>query len=455
MALKVLLLRNKLESSRRKLEDLRSKDADFEKRESELEDAINEMTEETSEEDKKIIEENIDSFNSEKNEHEKEKSGLEEEIKRIENEIEEEERKQSQAIKKPEERKENVRNMENRTKFFGMSYQERDVFFGREDIRGFLNEIRTCMKEQRALTNVGITIPTVTLPLIRQAAAEYSKLLRYVTVRAVSGTSRQNIMGEIPEAYWDEMCAAIKEMDLAFYNTEIEGYKVSGYFEVCNSTLEDSDVDLMTELIYAIGKAIAKAIDKGILYGKGVKMITGIVTSILKVEAPEGYPVTGRPWEDLSTSHVITGTQATGIKLFQEIVKNSGVVENDYESGEITWVMNKKTHTKIMSESIGVNQAAAVVAGMGNTMPVVGGDIVEFKFIPDDTIIFGYFGSYLLVERASTVISQSEHVKFIQDNTVFKGTARYDGKPVIREAFGIMGIGKAPVTTAPKFAGEE
>lgn len=454
MALKVLLLRNRLESNKRKLEDLRSKDDDFEKRESELEDAINEMTEEMSEEDRKVIEDSIDSFNLEKNDHEKEKAGLEEEIKRIENEIEEEERKQPQVIKKPEERKENVCNMENR-KFFGMSHQERDAFFGREDIRGFLSEIRTCMKEQRALTNVGITIPTVTLPLIRQAATEYAKLLKYVTIRNVFGTSRQNIMGEIPEAYWDEMCAAIKEMDLAFYNTEIEGYKVSGYFEVCNSTLEDSDVDLMTELIYAIGKAIGKAIDKGILYGKGVKMPTGIVTSILKVGAPEGYPTTGRPWENLSESHVITATYETGIELFQEIVKNSGVIENDYESGEITWVMNKKTHTKILSESIGVNQAAAVVAGMGNTMPVVGGNIVELKYIPDDTIIFGYFGSYLLVERASTVISQSEHVKFIQDNTVFKGTARYDGKPVIREAFGIMGIGKAPVTTAPKFAGEE
>ena len=66
MALKVLLLRNKLDSNKKKLEELRSRDPDFERREAELEAAINEMTEETSEEDRKIVEGNIDSFNSEK-----------------------------------------------------------------------------------------------------------------------------------------------------------------------------------------------------------------------------------------------------------------------------------------------------------------------------------------------------------------------------------------------------
>lgn len=455
MALKVLLLRKKLDSNKKTLEELRAKDASFVTREAELEAAINEMTEETSEEDRRIVEESIDSFNSEKEDHEKEKNDLEEEIKRIENEIEEEERKQSQIIKKPEERKEIIPTMENRTKFFGMSIVERDAFFARKDVKNFLEEVRTCIKEKRALTNVGLTIPEVTLPMIRQIATEYSKLVKYVTLRPVAGTSRQNIMGEIPEAYWDEMCAAIKEMDLAFYNTEIDGYKVSGYFEVCNAILEDSDINLATELLIAIGKAIGKALDKAIIYGKGIKMPMGIVTSITRATAPEGYPTTGRKWEDLTTSHVITGTQTSGTKLFQEIVTKTGVIENDYESGTLVWVMNKKTHTKILAESLGFNQAAAIVAGMGNTMPVVGGDIVELKFIPDDTIIFGYFGTYLLAERAGTKLGQSEHVKFIEDNTVFKGTARYDGKPVIREAFAIFGLGKAPNTTSPKFAGEE
>ena len=201
----------------------------------------------------------------------------------------------------------------------------------REDVKGFMEQVRECIKNKRALTNVGLTIPDIMLPMIRQVATESSKLMKYVTVRPVSGTSRQNIMGEIPEAIWDEMCASIKELDLAFYNMEMDGYKVSGYFAVCNSVLEDSDVSLAAELINALGKAIGKAIDKAILYGKNVKMPMGIVTSLLATEAPDGYPATGRKWEDLSTTHVITGKQTSGVKLFQEIVTESGVIDNDYD----------------------------------------------------------------------------------------------------------------------------
>ena len=62
--------------------------------------------------------------------------------------------------------------------------------------------------------------------------------------------------------------------------------------------------------------------------------------------------------------------------------------------------------------------------------------------------------NYVVAERAGTKLGQSEHARFLEDQTVFKGTARYDGKPVIREAFAVFGIGKAPDTTTPKFAGE-
>lgn len=460
MALKTLILRNKLDIKKKSLQELRDKDPDFEKREKELEDAINEMDEETSEEDRKTVEQQAEEFQKDKDKHEEDKKNLETEIEGIEEEIRKEEEKQPKP--EPEEGRsrkgEGERMMETRGKvpgsFFGMSMQERDAMMARNDVKEFITRIRQCIKEKRALTNVGLTIPDIMLPMIRQVATETSKLIRYVTVRPVGGTSRQNIMGEIPEGIWDEMCASIKELDLAFYNMEMDGYKVSGYFAVCNAILEDSDVNLAAEFINALGKAIGKAVDKAILYGKNVKMPMGIVTSILTKTAPDGYPATGRAWEDISTSHVVTGKSATGIALFQDIVTSSGIIDNDYDTGEIVWVMNKKTHTKLIAESMGVNSAAAITAGMNNSMPVIGGPIVELKYIPDDTVIFGYFKNYVLAERAGTKIAQSEHVKFLEDQTVFKGTARYDGDLAIREAFAVYGIGKAPVTTAPTFAGE-
>lgn len=456
--LRKLLLRNKINAKKALLESLRSKDAEFQTRSDELAAAIDEMTEETPEEDRNTIEESVETLQSEIDAHEEEKGNLEKEIEDLEHDLAEEEAKeeamQGRSKKDKEERGEAEMPVLNRDRFFGMTLEERTAFLQNEQVRSFLSDVRTCIQEKRALNNVGLTIPEVMLPLIREVAMETSKLMKHVNIVRVGGPARQNVMGEIPEAYWDEACASIQELDLTFYNTEIDQYKVSGYFAICNATLEDSDLNLASELMQAIGKAIGKAIDKAIIYGKGVKMPMGIVTSLLLTSAPSGTPATERPWANLATSNVVTGTAASGVKLFQEIVKTAGVIDNDYDTNSLVWIMNNKTKTKILAESMDKNANAAIVAGMNGEMPVVGGAIETFKYIPDDTIIFGYMKNYLLGERAGTKLAQSEHVRFLDDQTVFKGTARYDGKPVIREAFAIYGIGGAPTTTAPKFAGE-
>lgn len=446
MALKALLLRSKLEKAKKELEQLRAKDADFATREAELEQAIGETTEDTPEEDRAELEAQIDSFQEEKNQHEEDKKNLEAEIEKIEGDLAEEEKRSAEAVKKPEKREGGKTEvMVNRTKFFGMNIQERDTFFAREDVKAFIGEVRTCIKEKRALSNVGLTIPEVMLDLLKEKVTETSKLIKRVNLRPVAGTARQRIMGTIPEAVWTEMCAKLNELSLGFNDIEVDGYKVGGFFAVCNAILEDNDVNLVTEIINALGKAIGKAIDKAIVYGKGTKMPLGIVTRLAQTAKPEDYSSTAIDWKDLSKKNVLTGTGASGVALFKEIATNAGILNDDYSEAGITWVMNKKTHMKLIVESMDKNMSAAIVAGMNNTMPVIGGDIVELPFIPDNNIVFGYMDMYLLAERAGTKLGQSEHYRFTEDQTVFKGTARYDGEPVIADAFGLMSI----TTTAP------
>ena len=71
--------------------------------------------------------------------------------------------------------------------------------------------------------------------------------------------------------------------------------------------------------------------------------------------------------------------------------------------------------------------------------------------MPDNVIIGGYFGLYLLSERAGAQFASSEHVRFLADQTVFKGTARYDGVPVIAEAFVAIGLEDTTPTAAMTF----
>lgn len=451
MALKVLMLRKKKDGLAKQLAALRAKSSEFEKREAELETAINELTEESTQEEQDAVNAEVEQLEKEKADNQSNVDDLEKQIKDIEDEIKAEEEKQPKPVDKPidtNEQRGGNKGMTVRTKFFGMTIQERDAFLAREDVKSFLGEVRTCIKEKRALTNAGLIIPEVMLDLLEQQVAKTSKLLKYVHTESVTGTARQTIMGEVPEAIWTEMIATLNELSLEFNDIEVDGYKVGGFFSIPNAILEDNDVQLATKIIIALGKAIGKAVDKAIVYGKGTKMPLGIVTRLAQTAKPDNHPATARKWVNLSETNIITGTGKTGVSLFKEIVENTGKITNDYSETGLVWLMNKKTHTKLITESMDKNLNAAIVAGINNQMPVIGGNIEELSFIPDNNIVFGYGDMYLLVERAGTSVGQSEHAKFLEDRTVFKGTARYDGKPVIPEAFAVMTIDTSkPATT--------
>lgn len=460
--LKSLMLRRKIDLKKAELEALRAKNAEFETREADLEASIAEAT---TEEEQKTVDEAIDAFNAEKEAAEAAETALAKEVEQLEAELKLEEEAQraiktagaeKRAAEKPDENGGKIV----RTKFFNMSVQERDAMFARDDVKSWIGEIRSCIAEKRALTNVGVTIPEVFLGLLRENLERYSKLYSRTRLRPVGGTARQAIMGTIPEAIWTECCANLNELDLAFSDAEVDCYKVGGFFAICNAVLEDSEVDLADEVLTAIGQAIGLALDKAILFGRNaagaMKMPKGVVTRLVETSQPANYPATARPWADLHTSNVITiASTYTGIGLFQQIVLASGAAKGKYSRGEKTWVMNETTRTKLIAEAMSINAAGAIVSVINGTMPVIGGDIVVLDFVPDNVIIGGYFDLYLLAERAGQKFASSEHVRFIQDQTVFKGTARYDGMPLIGEAFVAIGIGGTTPSASMTFAADE
>lgn len=463
--LKVLLLRKKIDAAKKALEELRAKDADFAKREAELEQAINEAAEaegEDAAEAQKAVEEEVEKFDQEKEEHEAAKKSLEDELTELEAGLEAEEAAQdtSEAPKpqpQVEERKEE--RMITRNKFFrGVDV---DAMFQRDDVKAYLSEIRSCIANKRELTNVGLTIPEVFVGLIKENVENYSKLYKHVNVQPIAGKAREIVQGTVAEAIWTECCAVLNELNLAFNDVEIDCYRVAGYYKVCNAVLEDNDVQLATKLLEALSQAIGLAVDKAILYGRNSasaqKMPLGIVSRLAQTSEPANYPATARPWVDLHTSNIISlSAGLTGAGLFKQIVLASGAAKGKYSRGGKVWVMNESTYTKLMAETVSVNANGQIVSGVAGTMPVVGGVIEVLDFIPDNTIIGGYFDLYMLGERAGAQFAQSEHVFFIQDQTAFKGTARYDGQPVIAEAFVAIGLeATTPAASSVAFAPDE
>lgn len=460
MALKVLMLRKKIDEKKKDLEALRSKDAEFVTREEELEKAIEEAN---TDEEKAVVEEEIEAFENEKTEHQEKTNQLDAEVRELEDELHELENEQEAPApveeETTEERKE-FKPMNTRKKFFGMSRQEQEAFIQREDVKAFLDETRAAMREHRALTNVGTLLPEVFLGLLKENMMDYSKLYKHVKVRSVSGEARIVILGGYNEAIWTDCCANLNEMDLGFFEESYDCWRVGGFFAVCNATLEDSDIDLAAELLEALSQGIGIAVDKAILYGTGTRMPLGIVTRLAETSEPAGYPANARPWVDLHTTNIKSieaGT--TGADLIASLVVDFGAAKGKYSRGEKVWVMNEETYTSLIASMVSTNQAGAVVTGIDGVMPVIGGAIEVLSFIPENVIIGGYFDLYTLVERAGKKFATSEHVRFLQDQTVFRGTARYDGAPTIAEAFVAIGLNgttpTAEMTFAPDVANDQ
>lgn len=471
MALKILMLRSKMDRLNKELEALREKDAEFAAREAELEQAVAEAA---TEEEEKVVAENVEQFEAKKQAHDERKSALEQEISEIEGQIKEIEEKaptrgtnpaanpESKHNERGERNKMNIVNIRSLPKsqrvFDALSGEQRQAILADNTMQEFLNNLRSMKGQQRAVSGAELTIPVVMLDLIAENMYRYSKLLNRVRVRNVRGEARQTIAGTVPEAVWTEMCGAINELSFVFNQITLDGYKVAGFVPVCNSILEDNDVNLAGWIVEMLSEAVGLAMDKAILYGKGAasKMPLGIVTRLAQSAQPSDYPANAPAWVDLHTSNVIkiNGTTSTGAEFWAQLMEAIGNTYTRYSRGEMFWAMNSKTYAKLRSKLITFTATGDVVANLYGTLPVITGNVDVLEFIPDGDIIGGYGDLYLLALRSGMTIESSREVQFIQDNTVFKGSQRADGMPVIPGAFVAININNKNVTTAMDFAAD-
>lgn len=454
MALAVLMLRKKIDLRRKALEALKEQQTALEKRAADLEADIEAVE---TEEQQGVVEEAVTQLNNERSAldtsiaaAQAEVDSAEEELRTLEAAQNTEPEQRSHEPAAPTDQRSEETMIRNNVI---MTQRDRLAeMVTRDDVKAWLDETRSAMREKRALTNVGLTIPEVMLGMLREKIEGYSKLYKHLNVKPLDGTGRLLVMGSAPEGVWTECCAALNELTLGFNDFEVDCYKVGGYFAVCNATLEDSNIALASELVSAIGQAIGLALDKAIIYGRNAadkqKMPLGIVTRLAQTEQPSGYPSTARAWVDLHSSNIKTiANSNTGINLFKALMLSIGASKGKYAAGGRVHVMNETTFNFLKAEAMSFNAAGAIVSGMENTMPVIGGTVELLDFMPDYVIVSGYFDNYLLAERAGKKFATSEHVRFLQDQTVFKGTARYDGGPAIAEAFVAIAINGASVST--------
>lgn len=470
MALKVILLRQKIEKKKADLAALREKDAEFQTREAELEAAIAEARD-ASEEDQAAVSASVDAYETEHTAHEAAKDGLTREIEDLEKELAEEERKQTvpppAAGGKPAERREatqmnkiNIRALPiGQRAFDALPLEMRNSIVAQEDVKQFLQQLRSMKGQSRALTGGDLTIPVVFLDLIAENMFRYSKLMNRVRIREVSGEARQTIAGTVPEAVWTEMCGNLNELTFVFNQVTLDGYKVGGFIPVCNSLLEDNDVNLASWIVEMMSESIGLAKDKAILYGKGAAyhMPLGIVTRLAQQSQPENYPASAPAWVDLHSTNLITISNAlTGAEFWAALQVAAGNTFTKYNRGTMFWAMNSKTYALLKSKAITFTAAGDVVANVYGVLPIITGDIDILEFMPDGDIVGGYGDLYLWAQRSGMTIGADEwgFTNRVKDQTLFFGKERADGMPVIAGAFVAINIKGNSPTTSMLFAGD-
>lgn len=463
MALKVLLLRSRLAPLQTELQTLEITRDGFAAREAELE---HDIAEAQTDEERSVVEAAVNAFEQERSANAADITRVQERINEINEEIRSLEEAQTPPASDPQaaeptgttntERSNHsmpINNPERR--WFGLTYQERDALLTRDSTKEFLQRVRQLRAQQNSVTGAALGIPTEFMQILRDLTYQNSKLWPYVHSEAIRGHARQNVAGTGCEAVWSEMLANINEIVMDFTQLEMDGYMLAGYIAISNAVLEDdSDLQLLTSILNAMGEANARGLDKAIVYGTGKKMPVGFITRLAASAQPEWWNNDQGDFKDLHSSHILKLDidSTSGAAFFGTLIEALGIADPKYSDGRVFWVMNRKTHIRLMAKALAFDSAAAITAGINNTFPIVGGDIIELDFMADNDIAGGFGSLMRMSEREGASIASSDIPFFLRNMTVYRSIGRYDGKPARGEAFVLVNFHNAAPTTSISFA---
>jgi len=445
--LKQLRLKKQIEMLRNQLASHDTRLGEISAREAELTVALEEAE---TDEDLSLVDEEIKPLATEKEEIEGKKSALVQKIADLEAELGELNKAPAPSpITEPDEARSNrntegENRMSKRARGMRMTREQRLAYLNQPEVRSFYENIKKAV-ETRSITGLDLTIPQIAMDNILDDLGRYSVLYSLVKVVKLTGEGRAIIAGEAPEAIWTEMIGKINELAGLFTEVEVDGYKVGGFIPLHNSLIEDSMINLSAYVDDLLTESIAIALDKAVLYGTGTKMPLGIIPALHADYVAD--PVSG-----LRTTNIITLSVAN--TKFANIIQSLKFIKRGRRGrGPITILMSESTWLgTILPMSLANNASGSLVTAANQAFPGVGYKVEFVEDIPEDTLVAGDFSKYILAERSGVKGASSSEFLFTDDKTVFKATARYDGKPVRKSAFVLIGLNNVTPAVTASFA---
>lgn len=423
--LKQIKLRNSLSKKQTRLNELLEKQSIFKKREAELEQALNEAK---TEEDTQAIDEQITTLENEIKEVSEDLDGeiatLQSDIENIRTQINEINNNAGAGNKETtpnDTQNGGLRNMPKTSNTSTISRQEvRELvrtgeYYRNKDVKDFYDNL----KNLRALSGEGLTIPHVVINRIMDIVGDYATIYPLVDKITCSGTARILIDTDTDPATWLEQKGSIPQGDVGtIASIDFDGYKIGKATLIDENILQDSIINVDAYVIKKLSRAIAMGIDKAILSGTGSadKQPEGIITKL-----PEENKIT-----------------ITDPKNVVALAKPLALIDTGEDAtGEIVAVMHRTTYYDKVLDILAVNLNGGMVGAIPafNKPNINGLRVIFNNFMDKDKILYGDFAKYTLVERDSMSVESDKSVKFLDDQVAYKGRGRFDGKPTKPSAF--------------------
>ena len=293
--------------------------------------------------------------------------------------------------------------------------------FGRE-----FNNLRNQIRSGTSVIRGELAIPEMIMDEVDFTIKDVNNLVAEVDLITFGGKGKIIIEGEVSEAIWMEMTGSMEQMELDLKKVELDGYKLGGIMFVDNSTLDDNFIQLANHIIKGMTYSIQRGLNKAILIGNGStgKSIEGIMNI---------------PTDELAQDVAIPTWD------FSAVAKASARIDN--KVGTKIAVMTEIAYAdNVIQGTIVENNGKVEMASLSNPY-LPGGVRVVYALagaIPDNVIIVGAFKEYAMLQRQDITIAKSEHVKFVEDMTAFRGLIRVDGKPKRTKMFARITVGTLP-----------
>ena len=353
----------------------------------------------------------------------------EEEITALENEAEKLEEEKKSLIAKAEKRSLTLKKIKrglgeeveiNENKEERKMNQEEDVRNSKEYRSAFLKKLQRkelTDEEERALTtgtsSVGAVIPTITQNLIIEKVFQNAPLLEEITLLRVDGNVTFAVESTVNDAAIHTEGATITESGDVLVPVSLGQYEVNKYITISKSVSKMSIDAFETWITKMLGKMIAKAITNLIINGTGSSQPKGVEKA--------------NTWGE--TNSVTVGKTASLTEA--NVLTLVGLLKGAYDENA-KWFMSKKTLLTDFRPLQDKSKNDLVVKENGKYF------IEGYEVMLDERVALhdAYLGDFTMyVGNLGEDITVDQDKKLSANSFEFLGSAMFDGKPAIGEAF--------------------